>query len=88
MTPKARLQRWQTRLTGDGRRGVAVHARDLILAGVDVVAKKDRLPRALERSGVVDDRCAIPLGSRLGLLAKHDRRRQEGGENPQHHDRG
>src|SRR5437660_6864732 len=88
MTPEARLQRWQTRLTGDGRRGMAVHAWDLILAGVDVVAKKDRLPRTLERSGVADNRCAISLGRRLGLLAEQDRRRQEGGENPQHHDRG
>src|SRR5260370_32585588 len=66
-TPQARLQRWQSGLTGDGRRVVAVHARDLVLAGMDVVAKEDRLARTLERSGVVDDGRLVTRGSRFRL---------------------
>src|SRR2546425_3089019 len=85
MTPEARLQRRQSGLTGDRCRVVAVHARDLILAGMDVVAKEDRLTRTLERSGVVDDGRLVTLGSRLRLQGgRHCKWR---GENQPDHNR-
>jgi hypothetical protein len=49
----------------------------LVLAGVDVVAKKNRLAGTLETSGIVDDWGAVPLGSRWGrLLAEYSARRK------------
>src|SRR6266542_3578558 len=61
VTPHARLQRRDARLTGDRRRIVTVHARDLVLSRMDVVAEEDRLTRSLKVAGVADDRSLIPL---------------------------
>src|SRR6266550_4463640 len=48
MAADARLQGRDARLARNRRRVVTVHARDLVLAGMDVVAEKDRLAWPLE----------------------------------------
>src|SRR6266446_5361564 len=55
VAPDAGLERRDSRLAGDRGRVVAVHARDLILPGMDVVSKEDRLAWPLEITGVADD---------------------------------
>src|SRR2546425_10015379 len=77
------LHRRDTRLARDRRRVMAVHAGDLVLPGMHVVAEEDRLARPLEVAGVTDDRSWITRGSSLTLLAVRDHRRE--GEDP-HHD--
>src|SRR6267142_6118062 len=60
VTPHARLERRDAWLTRHRRRIVTVHARDLVLSRVDVVAEEDRLARSLEVAGVADDGSLIP----------------------------
>src|SRR2546425_93828 len=80
----ARLHGRNARLAGDRCRVMAVHARDLILTCMHVMAEKDRLPRSLEIAAVTDDGSLMTRGSRLSLLAVRDHRRE--GED-KHHDR-
>src|SRR2546428_7112975 len=77
------LHRRDTRLARDRRRVMAVHAGDLVLPGMHVVAEEDRFARPLEVAGVTDNRSWITRGSSLTLLAVRDHRR--GGED-QHPD--
>src|SRR6267154_1046606 len=76
------LERRDAGLARDRRRVVTVHARDLVLAGMDVVAEKNRLARSLEFAGVAgaENGSLIPSS----LLAVQGHRRQ--GED-KHHDR-
>ena len=55
------------------------------VAGMDVVAKEDRLTRTLERSGVVDDGRLVTLGS--GLRLQGGRHCKWRGENQPDHNR-
>src|SRR2546425_8837769 len=55
MAAKARLDRRDPRLARNSDRAVAVEAGDLVLAGVDVVTKEDRLPGTGEFPRVADD---------------------------------
>jgi hypothetical protein len=64
---------------------MAVHAGDLILSRMDVVAEKDRLAWPLEVTGVADDGGLIPLGRSLGRLLAGNRRRE--GEEQRYYDR-
>src|SRR4051812_24425156 len=87
VTTHARLEGRNPRLARNRGRVVAIHARDLVLPGMDIVTKENRLARSVEIAGVADDGSSVPRclrGSRLGLLAVKDHRRE--GEN-QHHDR-
>src|ERR1043166_3157992 len=82
----AGLQRGHPRLTRDGRREMAIHAGDLVLTRMNVVAKEDRLARPLQPRGVGDDGGTVTLWRRSWLcLLTVDGHRREGEE--QHHDR-
>src|SRR5207237_9975065 len=52
---EAGLDRWDSGLTRDGDGAVTVEAGDLVLAGVDVMAKEDRLTGTGEFPRVGDD---------------------------------
>src|SRR3989442_12577304 len=85
MAPHARLHRRNARLAGDRCRVMAVHARDLILTCMHVMAEKNRLPWCLEITAVTDDGGLIPRSrgrSGLWLLAVRDHRWE--GEDQQH----
>src|SRR5437773_8547655 len=84
MAAHASLQRRNPRLAGDGGRVVTVHTRDLILPGMDVVAKEDRLARPLQAAGIGDDGCCVTRGSGLSLLAV--RSEEHTSELQSHHD--
>ena len=79
----AGLQRWNARLARHRHGGVAVHAGNLVLAGVDVVTEENRLARTLEVPGIADDR---RLKSRLTALGSQGRERES--EKQRHHDTG
>ena len=86
MAAEAGLQCGNPRLARNGGGIMAIHTGDLIFAGVDVVAEKNRLARPLEVAGITDDGSLVACcGSRLRLLAVRGRRRE--GENQRHHDR-
>src|SRR5262245_40016773 len=84
VAPHAGLQRRYAGLTRDSDRVVAIHAGDLVVPGMHVVSKEDRLAGTLQAAAISDDRCLGTLGSSWGLQAVHDRRRE--GKH-QHHDR-
>lgn len=64
---------------------MAVHAGDLVLPRMDVVAEEDRLARSLQVTGVADDGSLITLGRSGGRLLAGDRRRE--GEEQRYYDR-
>src|SRR5688572_21765010 len=64
MAAHARLERGNPGLARDRCRVMAVHAGDLVLSRMDVVAEKDRLARPLEVTRVADDGSLITLGRR------------------------
>src|SRR5215510_15860611 len=66
MTAEAGAQRRDPRLGRYRHRIVAVHARDLVLAGVDVVSEEDRLTGALQSRGVGNDGSLVARGARSG----------------------
>src|SRR6188508_16861 len=47
VTPITRLDRWNPRLARYGRRVVTIHARDLVLTGVNIMAEENGLARTL-----------------------------------------
>src|SRR5690349_6204069 len=70
MAPHAGLDRGDPRLGGDCHRVMAVLALDLVLPGMDVVTKEDRLARASKASriGGRESRCKGRVGFGWGLL--------------------
>src|SRR5947207_2142176 len=56
----AGLERRNPRFARNRGRVVAIHARDLVLPGMNVVTKEDRLARSLETAGVADDGGLVP----------------------------